>query len=296
MAYFNSDDFRINGESRFKIKDVKTKIPDIYDDKQEYEQMLDNFVSDIDKMQSVMYAHDRYGLLIIFQAMDAAGKDGTIKHVLTGVNPLGVRVENFKKPTTAELDHDYLWRCSQVLPMRGTISIFNRSYYEEVLVVKVRPEILLQTQRLPLEETKDLEKVFDKRYKDIRNYESYLNRNGIKILKFFLNVSKKEQGERLIERIQDPLKNWKFEENDVKEREKWDEYMQAFEDCINETATKKCPWFVVPADDKKNMRLIVGQIILEELHKLNMDFPQPDETRQKELQRFIDIINGQNDK
>ncbi len=296
MAHFNSDDFRFNGSSRFDIGKVKTKIRDIYDDKNEYEQMLNDFVKDIDELQSVMYAHDRYGLLIIFQAMDAAGKDGTIKHVMTGVNPLGVRVENFKRPTSIELDHDFLWRCNKVLPMRGTISIFNRSYYEEVLVVKVHPEILLQSQRLPLEQTDNIDKVFEHRYKDIKNFESYLHRNGIRILKFFLNVSKKEQAERLIERIKDPLKNWKFEENDVSERDKWDNYMMAFEECINETASKKNPWYVIPADDKKNMRLIVGQIVIEELRKLNMEYPQPDKARQKELQRFIDIINAQNSK
>lgn len=295
MAHFNLNDFKFDGADKFSIKKAKTKIPDIYDDKEEYEQMLEDFVQDIDELQSIMYAHDRYGIVIIFQAMDAAGKDGTIKHVLTGVNPLGIRVENFKRPTSIELDHDYLWRCNQVLPMRGTISIFNRSYYEEVLVVKVRPEILLQTQRLPAELTEDVDKVFEHRYKDIKDYESYLHRNGFRVIKFFLNVSKEEQAERLIERIEDPLKNWKFEENDVKEREKWDDYMEAFEKCINETATKKNPWYVVPADDKKNMRLIVGQIIIEELKSLNMDFPQPDPARQAELQHFIDIIRSQND-
>jgi PPK2 family polyphosphate:nucleotide phosphotransferase len=243
----------------------------------------------------MMYAHNRYGLLVIFQAMDASGKDGTIKNVISGVNPVGIKIHSFKRPTETELGHDFLWRTNLVMPQRGTITIFNRSYYEEVLVVKVEPDILLNAQRLPAELTDDLDKVWKNRYSDIRNLEKYLYRNGIRVIKFFLNVSKEEQAERLIERIEDPTKNWKFEEQDVKLRDKWDEYMQAYEDCINKTATKKAPWFVIPADDKKNMRLTVAKIIVEELKKMDMSFPDIGPARTEELRKYIDVINKQNE-
>lgn len=294
MAHFNSDDFRFDGTKAFSIKKADRKIPDIYDTKEEYEEMLEESAHDLDELQSMMYAHNRYGLLVIFQAMDAAGKDGTIKHVLMGVNPIGVKIHSFKRPSENELSRDFLWRTSILSPQRGTITLFNRSYYEEVLVVKVHPEILTNVQRLPQEITNDLDKVWQQRYKDIKNQEKYLYRNGIRVIKFFLNVSKKEQADRLIERIEDPSKNWKFEEGDVKEREHWDEYMQAYEDCINATATKKAPWFVVPADDKKNMRLMVGKIIAEELRKMDIHYPEVSEARSEELHHFIDVIRSQN--
>lgn len=294
MSHFNSSDFRYDGTNAFKIKDAPTKVPDIYDSKDEYQQMLDESAHDLDDLQSMMYAHNRYGLLIILQAMDAAGKDGTIKHVLSGVNPIGMKIHSFKRPSEAELGHDFMWRSSLLLPQRGTITLFNRSYYEEVLVVKIHPQILTDVQRLPTELTEDVEKVWKNRYKDIENSEKYLHHNGIRVVKFFLNVSKKEQAERLIERIQDPSKNWKFEEGDVKEREFWDEYMKAYEDCINATSTQKAPWYVIPADDKKNARLIIGKIIAEELRKMNLSYPEADEKRHAELQSFIDIIKSQN--
>nr|WP_295929199.1 polyphosphate kinase 2 family protein [uncultured Dyadobacter sp.] len=293
MSDFNSDDYRYDGSKKLDISKVKTKVKDIYADKAEYEAMQIQSSKELDELQSMMYAHNRYGLLVIFQAMDAAGKDGTIKHVLSGVNPVGVKIHSFKRPTETELGHDFLWRTNLVLPQRGTITIFNRSYYEEVLVVKVQPEILTQSQRLPAELTEDLDKVWKHRYSDIRNLEKYLYRNGIRVIKFFLNVSKKEQAERLIERIEDPSKNWKFEEQDVKVREKWDEYMQAYEDCINATATEKAPWYVIPADDKKNLRLTVAEIIAEELKKLKMTYPESGPERTEELRHFIDIINQQ---
>ena len=296
MSNFKSGTFRIDGTEKFDIKKAVATFKDIYDDKAEYESMLAEFVKQLDELQSKMYAHNRYGLLIIFQAMDAAGKDGTIKHVLSGVNPVGVKIHSFKRPTETELSHDFLWRTNNVLPQRGTITIFNRSYYEEVLVVKVDPEILTTSQRLPAELTQDLDKVWEKRYTDIKNLEKYLYRNGIRVIKFFLNVSKKEQADRLIERIEDPNKNWKFEEQDVKVRDKWDEYQQAYQDAINETATKKSPWFVIPADDKKNTRLIVGEIIVEELKKMDMNYPEVSPERAAELQRFIQIIRDQNEK
>ncbi|MCF0057509.1 polyphosphate kinase 2 family protein [Dyadobacter sp. CY356] len=295
MSHFKSSEFRVDGTEKFDIKKANTSFKDIYDDKDEYELMLADFVKEMDELQSKMYAHNRYGLLIIFQAMDAAGKDGTIKHVLAGVNPVGVKIHSFKRPSETELGHDFLWRTNNLLPQRGTITIFNRSYYEEVLVVKVDPTILTNSQRLPVELTQDMDKLWDQRYSDIKNLEKYLYRNGIRVIKFFLNVSKKEQAERLIERIEDPNKNWKFEEQDVKVRDHWDEYMEAYQEAINETATKKSPWFVVPADDKKNMRLIVGSIIIEELKKMDMDYPEVSPARAEELQRFIEIIKNQNE-
>ncbi|GGM75704.1 polyphosphate--nucleotide phosphotransferase [Dyadobacter beijingensis] len=293
MSDFNSDDYRFDGSKKFDISKAKTKFKDIYADKAEYEAMQEESAKELDELQSMMYAHNRYGLLVIFQAMDAAGKDGTIKHVLSGVNPVGVKIHSFKRPTETELGHDFLWRTNLVLPQRGTITIFNRSYYEEVLVVKVQPEILTQSQRLPVELTEDLEKVWKHRYSDIRNLEKYLYRNGIRVIKFFLNVSKEEQANRLIERIEDPSKNWKFEEQDVKVRDKWAEYMQAYEDAINATASKKAPWYVIPADDKKNLRLTVAKIIAEELKKMNMNYPESGPQRTEELRHFIDVINAQ---
>lgn len=294
MSSFDSDQYRVDGKQKFEIKKAKTRFKDIYENKEEYEQMQIDSAKELDNLQSEMYAHNRYGLLVIFQAMDAAGKDGTIKHVLSGVNPVGVKIHSFKRPTETELGHDFLWRTNAVLPQRGTITIFNRSYYEEVLVVKVDPTILTVSQRLPVELTADLDKLFKHRYSDIKNLEKYLYRNGIRVIKFFLNVSKGEQAKRLIERIEDPAKNWKFEEQDVKVRDQWDDYMKAYEDCINATASKKAPWFVVPADDKKNLRLIVGKIIEEELKKMDMTYPDSSPERAEELHRFINIIENQN--
>jgi PPK2 family polyphosphate:nucleotide phosphotransferase len=296
MSDFTSGQYRVDGTQKFEIKKAKTRSKDIYEDKEEYEAMLADSAKELDELQSKMYAHNRYGLLVIFQAMDAAGKDGTIKHVLSGVNPVGVKIHSFKRPTDTELGHDFLWRTNKVLPQRGTITIFNRSYYEEVLVVKVDQDIITHTQRLPAELTADMDKLWKNRYSDIKNLEKYLYRNGIRVIKFFLNVSKEEQAERLIERIEDPSKNWKFEEQDVKVRDKWDEYMKAYEDCINNTSSKKAPWFVVPADDKKNLRLIVSQIIGEELKKMDMDYPESGTERSAQLHHFIDVIKEQNTK
>ena len=287
------DSFEWNGEKKFSLKNQPTEIENWYENKDDYEAQIDGFRQEMDRLQSLMYAHNRYGLLLIFQAMDAAGKDSTIKHVLSGVNPLGVTVHSFKRPNDTELEHDYLWRTQLLMPTRGNLTIFNRSYYEEVLVVKIHPEILTGSQRLPEELTKNPDKVFENRFEDIVNIEKYYHRNGFRILKFFLNVAKKEQGKRLIERIEDPAKNWKFEEQDIKERERWPDYMQAYEDCINATASKIAPWFVIPADDKKNMRLIISQIVVEEMKKMDMSFPEADATRHAQLQQLIDIIKKQ---
>lgn len=294
MSKFKSEDFRYDGDKKFILKKADTKMSALYDEKNDYKKMLEDNADELDKLQSMMYAHNRYGLLVILQAMDAAGKDGTLKRVFAGVNPIGVKIHSFKRPSENELAHDFMWRSSIRLPERGSITVFNRSYYEEVLIVKVHPEIVTNVQRLPTEITKDMDKLWENRYEDIVNSEQYLYHNGIRVVKFFLHVSKKEQAERLIARIEDPTKNWKFEEGDVKERESWDKYMEAFEECINATATEKAPWYVIPADDKKNMRLMVGQIIAEEMKKLDISYPEADEKRHAELQRLVGIIKSQN--
>lgn len=293
MATFQIKDFLYNGKGSFNLHDCQTKIKDIYDDKEHYEELLADQTKAIDELQSIMFAHDRHALLVIFQAFDAAGKDGTIKAVFQGVNPAGVTVKAFKRPSDTELDHDFLWRCTAALPERGMIGVFNRSYYEEVLVVKVHPEIVKNYQKLPARYTKDMEALWAKRYTDINNFESYLNHNGVSILKIFLNVSKKEQGERQIERIKDETKNWKFEEADIKERGFWNEYQQAYEDMIKNCSTEANPWYIVPADDKKNMRLIVSQIVLQKLQDLDMSFPETSAARAAELLQYIETIKQQ---
>lgn len=294
MDNFDIKDYRIDNKETFKIKKANSKIKDFYDSKEEYEQMLLELQEEMDKYQSMMYAHNKNGVLVIFQAMDAAGKDGTMKAVFKNVHPLGLSFYSFKRPSENELNHDFMWRCFKELPERGKFQVFNRSYYEEVLVVKVHPEILTNVQRIPKNLTEDLDKVWKKRYKDIENFEEYLTNNGIKVIKFFLNVSKEEQSKRLIERIEDINKNWKFEEGDIKERDYWNDYMDAYEEMINETSTAKNPWYVLPADDKKNMRLLVAKIINENLKTLEMNYPEPDEARKKTLMGLIEVIKKQN--
>jgi PPK2 family polyphosphate:nucleotide phosphotransferase len=230
--------------------------------------------------QEKLYAQDRRSLLLIFQAMDAAGKDSTIKHVLSGVNPQGCQVVSFKQPSAEELDHDWLWRCWKHLPERGRIGIFNRSYYEEVLVVRVHPE-LLQSQKLPPQRV--TRKIFRERLRDISRFEDYLHRNGTTVLKFFLHVSREEQRRRFLERLDEPDKNWKFSAGDVKERAWWDDYMAAYEDAIRTTATRESPWFVVPADNKWFTRLVVAGAIVETLEKMDLSLPVPSADRLAEL-------------
>lgn len=287
------DALRFDGSQKFIISKAETKIKDIYADDADYETQLRQNAAEIEKWQTRLYSYNRYGVLAVFQAMDAAGKDGTIQNVFQGTNPLGLTVRSFKRPNTTELEHDFLWRTYRELPERGNITVFNRSYYEEVLVIKVHPNILLNSQRLPIDRTTDLKKVWKHRYEAICTMEKHLYHEGFPTIKFFLHVSKEEQAHRLIERIKDPAKNWKFDEQDVKERGFWADYMAAFEETINETATDKAPWYVIPADDKKNMRLLVGQILIEELKKLPVADPKPDETRFAELQKLIAVIEGQ---
>ncbi|MDB5239579.1 MAG: phosphate:nucleotide phosphotransferase [Spirosoma sp.] len=293
MKDLDTDRFRYDGDTSLKLKKAPTKIDDLYEDDLEYETLLRQQAEKIDSWQEGMFSHNRFGLLLVFQALDAAGKDGTIQHVFTGTNPAGVRVYSFKRPSEQELDHDFLWRSWRELPERGTIGIFNRSYYEEVLVTKVHPEILTQSQRLPEKTTDDLDKLFKHRYEAIRDMEKFRYRNGFPTIKFYLHVSKKEQAERLIARIEDADKNWKFEEGDVAEREFWDDYQDAYEEAINETASSNSPWYVIPADDKKNMRLLVGRIVINELEKLPIAKPEPDDERFKKLQKLIPVIQAQ---
>ncbi len=282
--------FLYNGKKQFSIQKEKHKISDFYEDKSGYESMLSANVKKLDTLQSMMYAHDRYGLLVILQAMDAAGKDGTIKHVLSGVNPMGVDIFSFKKPSEEELSHDFMWRTTLRLPQRGRIGVFNRSYYEEVLVVRVHPEILKEYQHIPEELKQNTAQVWEHRYEDIRAFEKYLHRNGIRIVKIFLNVSKQEQAARFLERLTEPAKNWKFSEADLKEREYWGDYMEAYETMINQTATPEAPWFVVPADDKKNARLIVSAILVNAMSAMQMSFPEIDEVRMTELMKYKEML------
>jgi PPK2 family polyphosphate:nucleotide phosphotransferase len=258
-----------------------TRVDAVYASKSDYKSQLRGQVKELSRLQRKFYAADTYSLLLIFQAMDTAGKDGAIRHVMSGVNPQGCQVTSFKHPSPTELDHDFLWRTTEFLPERGRIGIFNRSYYEEVLVVRVHPEIL-KAQNLPPETlTHD---IWEQRYESIREHEHHLHRNGTRILKFFLHVSRDEQRKRLLARIDDPAKNWKFSIGDIEERQYWDDYMDAYARCVSATSTGEAPWYVVPADDKRNARLFVSRIILNALEGLEVDFPAVSPDRLKEMQ------------
>jgi len=278
-----AEPFRINKGKDFRLKDVDPD--DTLDftkeaDKPKAKEALAMGVTALAELQDKLYAQDKWAVLLVFQAMDAAGKDGAIKHVMSGINPQGCQVNSFKSPSAEELDHDYLWRCMKNLPNRGHIGIFNRSYYEEVLVVRVHPEFLAKEKLPPKLVGK---KIWEERFEDIRNFEQYLARNGVVVRKFFLNVSKKEQKRRFLERIDDPLKNWKFSSNDANERDFWDDYMGAYEEMIQETATKDAPWYVVPADNKWFTRVIVASAVIETLASLDLAYPKVDEGKLKEL-------------
>jgi PPK2 family polyphosphate:nucleotide phosphotransferase len=273
--------FCVIGDS-FRLKDVDPgdTLQFTSEDKPREKEALATGVTLMAKLQDMLYAQGRWAVLLIFQAMDAAGKDSAIKHVMSGVNPQGCQVFSFKSPTTEELNHDYLWRCLKCLPERGRIGIFNRSYYEETLVARVHPEILANQRLPPALVTKD---IWKERFQDIRGFERYLARNGVAILKFFLHVSKEEQKKRFLERIEEPEKNWKFSENDVKEREHWDDYMEAYEDMIRNTATKSAPWYVVPADNKWFARIVVAAAVIDALDSLDLKYPKADDRKLKEL-------------
>lgn len=267
----------------FKLKNYETEAHfELGDEGKELlTETLQLGVDALSTMQNILYAQDKWSLLIIFQAMDAAGKDGAIKHVMSGVNPQGCQVSSFKAPSSEELDHDFLWRCQKHLPERGRIGIFNRSYYEEVLVVRVH-EAILKAQKLPDKLiTKD---IWEERFQDIRHFEKYLNRNGTVVIKFFLNVSKEEQKQRFIERIDDPEKNWKFSTGDVKERGYWKEYMHAYEELIKNTSTEKSPWYVIPADNKSYARIAIASVIINALDNLDLEYPTVSDEKIAELQ------------
>ena len=281
-----------DGKARFSIDDAPNRIEPVYRSKKDYRKQLASMVSEIDALQEIMNAQNHQGLLLVFQAMDAAGKDGTIKRVLRGVNPAGVQVYSFKKPSDEELDHGYLWRVIQRMPERGRIGVFNRSYYEEVLVVRVHPEILTRYQRIPRKLIEDTDAVFENRFEQIENFERYVTDNGFKVIKFFLNVSYEEQGKRLLARLNEPEKHWKFSFSDIDERAYWSDYMAAFEDCINATACKNAPWAVIPADDKLNMRLLVTKIVLEQMQSMDLDWPAADDRLEAEIDNLREQLSS----
>jgi PPK2 family polyphosphate:nucleotide phosphotransferase len=277
----NSEDFRVRPGEKVKLEKWPTRIEPFCKSKKRYRKLLGKHVAALSSQQRLHYASNRYALLLIFQAMDAAGKDGAIRHVMSGVNPQGCQVFSFKQPSAEELEHDFLWRTTCKLPERGRIGIFNRSYYEEVLIVRVHPEIL-RGQGIP-EELLDEKTIWEERYRSIVDLENHLYRNGTRIVKFFLHLSKDEQRKRFLARIDEPEKNWKFSQGDIEERKLWKEYMEAYEACLSETSTEHGPWYVVPADDKENARLIISQVILDTLQELKMGYPEPTEARRNEL-------------
>jgi PPK2 family polyphosphate:nucleotide phosphotransferase len=277
-----SKPYRITSGKKFRLSDIDPGDTGelTSHDKPRAKEALQTGVQALAELQDVLYAQDRWAVLLIFQAMDAAGKDGAIKHVMSGINPQGCQVTSFKSPTSEDLDHDYLWRCIKALPERGRIGIFNRSYYEETLVVRVHPEFL-SAQKLPKERvSKD---IWDERFQDIRSFERYLTRNGTVVRKFFLHVSKEEQQKRFLERLDNPDKNWKFSANDAKERGFWDKYMEAYEETIRETATEESPWYVVPADNKWFTRVIVAATVIDALASLDLDYPKVSPAKKEEL-------------
>lgn len=278
-----SNQYCIGNGANFKLNDFETKASFKLgpDRKSLVKETLQMGVDALAAMQDILYAQDKWSLLIIFQAMDAAGKDGAIKHVLSGVNPQGCQVSSFKSPSSEELDHDFLWRCQKHLPERGRIGIFNRSYYEEVLVVRVH-EAILKSQKLA--EKLVTKNIWEERFEDIRNYEKYLTRNGTIVIKIFLNVSKDEQKARFIERIEDQDKNWKFSTGDVKEREYWDDYMHAYEELIKNTSTQDSPWYVIPADDKSYARIAIASAIITTLDEMDLEYPTISTDKLAELQ------------
>jgi PPK2 family polyphosphate:nucleotide phosphotransferase len=284
--------FRVTKGKKFRLKDVDPG--DILDlkaqDKPRSREVLQEGVQFLARFQEMLYADDKWAALLIFQAMDSAGKDGVIKHVMSGVNPQGCEVYSFKSPTSEDLGHDYLWRCMKRLPERGRIGIFNRSYYEEVLVVRVHPEFL-NKQKIPAELV--TKRIWDERYEDIRNFERYLTRNGILVLKFYLHLSKKEQKKRFLARLENKEKNWKFSSADMAERGFWDEYMDAYEDMIRHTATPYAPWYVVPADNKWFTRLVVAAAVIDRLSRLGLRFPEVNAKKQKELIEAKKKLTGQ---
>jgi PPK2 family polyphosphate:nucleotide phosphotransferase len=277
----DADDFRVREGHGVKLHKWPTLVDPVYKSKEHYQELLAEQVARLSALQQLLYAADSYSVLLIFQAMDAAGKDGAIRHVMSGVNPQGCQVFSYKHPSPAELQHDFLWRTTRDLPERGRIGVFNRSYYEEVLIARVHPEIL-SSEGIP-DAPRDKRALWHDRYRSITNLERHLCANGTRIVKFYLHLSREEQRKRFIERIDNPEKNWKFSQADVEERRYWKDYMRAYEDCLGATSTRDAPWYVVPADDKQNARLIVSHIVLDTLAGLKMAYPKTSSKRRREL-------------
>lgn len=275
-------DYSVSTQNKINLKKWPTQVKPAYKSKNEYRKLLASQIKDLQSLQRLHYASNAYAVLVIFQGMDAAGKDGAIRHVMSGINPQGCQVFSFKQPSTQELEHDFLWRTNKCLPERGRIGIFNRSYYEEVLIVRVHPETLRQ-QNLP-SSLVDNKSIWKDRYRSIVDLESHLYRNGTRIIKIFLHQSQEEQRKRFIKRIDNSEKNWKLSVSDIQERKLWDQYRAAYEDCLSHTSTAQAPWYVVPADNKKNARLIISEIILDTFNKLKMSYPKTSPKRQRELQ------------
>ncbi|MGC4084556.1 MAG: polyphosphate kinase 2 family protein [Vicinamibacterales bacterium] len=291
MTTIDVSPFLVREGHTVNLKKWPTAVRPFYRSNDDYAALLGAHVKTLDEQQSRLYADDRYALLIVLQAMDAAGKDGVIKHVMSGVNPQGCQVFSFKHPSAEDLDHDFLWRAVRCLPERGRIGIFNRSHYEEVLIVRVHPEIA-RAERLPHFHP---EKIWKQRYRSIVDLERHLHRNGTRILKFFLHLSKEEQRKRFLDRLDDPQKNWKFSVGDMAERARWADYRRAYEACLSHTSTKEAPWFVVPADDKENARLIVSQAIVNLLESLDLEYPSIDKAKLAELQRIRRQLQRESD-
>ena len=281
--------FLVPEAGNIKLNEWPTRVAPLYESKKAYKKLLKAQVVKLSAQQQLQYADDQYSLLLVFQAMDAAGKDGAIKHVMSGINPQGCQVFSFKQPSATELDHDFLWRTTKCLPERGRIGIFNRSYYEEVLVVRVHPEYL-SGQKLP-GDLSDTDTIWQQRYQSIADHENHLHRNGTRIVKFFLHLSEEEQRKRFVARIDKPEKNWKFSFGDVEERKHWQQYMDAYEACLNATSTSTAPWYVVPADDKKNARLLIAEIILDAYKSIDMNYPVTTAKRQQELLAIREQLN-----
>jgi len=281
--------YRIEQGKKFRLKDFDPADTGGVSSKEHAQELVDKGIAEMAEWQNKLYAQDRWALLLIFQAMDAAGKDSSIKHVMSGVNPQGCQVYSFKQPSTEELDHDYLWRSMQRLPERGRIGIFNRSYYEEVLVVRIHSDILAQERLPPSLVGKD---IWKQRFEDIHAFERYLSHNGVVIRKFFLNLSKQEQKRRFLERLDEPEKNWKFSAADVREREYWDEYMRAYEEMIQNTASSHAPWYVIPADHKWYTRLVVAAAVVESLEGLDLAYPKVTAEQRKQLQAARSALEG----
>jgi len=283
------DRFRVRPDKKFRLEDHDPGFTGRFESKEDGKRHLEKGLEKLRDLQERLYAQDQWAVLLIFQAMDAAGKDSVIEHVMSGVNPQGCQVYSFKQPSSEELDHDFLWRTTRCLPERGRIGVFNRSYYEEVLVVRVHPQILAK-QKLPA--TLVTDRIWKERYEDIGAFERYLSRNGTVIRKFFLNVSKDEQRQRFLARLDQPEKNWKFAAADVQERQHWDDYMKAYEKMIEATTSDEAPWFVIPADHKWFTRLAVADVIVETLEGLDLHFPEVSEAQRQELQRTRALLEG----